>query len=102
MKFGVWTFAGVVLVMALSGCAAPDRVNSTNYSQIRQDVHTQADVEAILGEPDSRLMDMWVYQRLDDRVTVLIDFDARGRVARKQWVDGTTGAWDDTADKPGR
>lgn len=90
----------VAMPLLLSGCATPDKVSSANYSQIRQDVHTQTDVVSILGEPDSKLADMWVYQRPDDHVTVLIDFDSGGRVARKQWVDGTTGAWDDTYDKP--
>src|SRR5215212_7112701 len=85
---------GVALTMP--ACSSPDCVNRANYTQIQQNVHTQADVEAILGEPDSKLADMWIYQRPDDHLTVMIDFDADGRVARKQWVDGVQGAWDDT------
>lgn len=88
------------VVVVQSGCSSPDCVSRANYSQIQQNVHTHADVEAILGEPDSKLADMWIYQRPDDHLTVLIDFDPSGRVTRKQWVDGVQGAWDDTEVKP--
>ena len=96
----IFVFAVPAGALLLSGCTKPDCVNPANFSQIQQNVHTQADVESILGAPDSKLSDMWVYQRPDDHVTVLIDFDAGGRVTRKQWVDGMTGAWDDTNEKP--
>lgn len=93
-------FSALAMGTLACGCAAPDRVTAENYSTIRANSHSAADVEAILGPPDSKLVDMWVYQRPDQHVTVLIDFDGHGRVARKQWVDGKTGAWDDTNDKP--
>ena len=80
----------------LSGCASPDRLVKANYTQIQQNSSTQADVETLIGKPESKLADMWIYQRPDDHLTVLIDFDAQGRVTRKQWVDGIDGAWDDT------
>lgn len=86
----------VGIALSSPGCSSPDCVTRANYTQIQQNVHSHADVEAILGEPDSKLADMWIYQRPDDHLTVMIDFDADGRVTRKQWVDGVQGAWDDT------
>jgi|CXWL01.1.fsa_nt_gi hypothetical protein len=92
--FHVAVAASVLAV--LSGCASPDRLVKANYTQIQQNSSTQADVETLIGKPSSKLADMWIYQRPDDHLTVMIDFDAQGRVTRKQWVDGIDGAWDDT------
>lgn len=98
MKSSKYVFAGLLVGAAavLSGCAAPDRLNRANFTQIQQNASTQTDVESLIGKPDSKLADMWIYQRPDDHLTVMIDFDAQGRVTRKQWVDGIDGAWDDS------
>ena len=103
MKASRYLLTGLTLVAisVLAGCAAPDRLVRANYTQIKQNTSTQADVETLIGKPDSKLADMWIYQRPDDHLTVMIDFDANGRVTRKQWVDGIQGAWDDT-NKPHR
>ena len=98
LLLGVFCFA----ISVLSGCSTPDRLVKANYTQIQQNTSTQADVEALIGKPNSKLADMWIYQRPDDHLTVMIDFDANGRVTRKQWVDGIQGAWDDTKNTPGR
>src|SRR5262245_5030407 len=87
--------AGIGAVV-ISGCATPDRMTQANYSQIQQSVHTQADVETILGPPSNKLGDMWLYERPDQHVSVMIDFDKGGRVSRKQWVGGVEGSWHDT------
>ncbi len=95
----VLTVATTAFTM-ISGCAKPDRLSRVNYTQIQQNASTQADVEALIGKPTSQLSDMWIYQRPDDHLTVMIDFDNGGRVTRKQWIDGVQGAWDDTNQKP--
>lgn len=86
-------------IATLVGCSTPDRLVQANYSQIETNKSMQSDVESLIGKPDSKLADMWIYQRPDDHLTVMIDFDASGRVTRKQWIDGLQGAWDDTNQK---
>jgi len=89
-------------ITALPGCSTPDRMVQANYSQIQQNVHTQTDVEALIGPPSNKLGDMWLYERPDQHVTVMIDFGPDGRVTRKQWVGGLEGAWHDTKEAPKR
>lgn len=89
----------VVVAATFCGCAQPDRVGRENYSQVRTGVHTADDVAAILGEPDSKLADMWIYQRPDRHLNVIIEFDAKGRVARTQWVDALGETWEDSDEK---
>ena len=81
------------------GCASKDRVTYDNYTKIRTTMHTAADVEAILGEPDSKLPDLWIYQRPDAHLTVMVDFDEKGKVSRTQWIDALGETWHDTTDK---
>jgi hypothetical protein len=81
------------------GCAPKDCVTYDNYTKIRATMHTAADVEAILGEPDSKLPDLWIYQRPDAHLTVMIDFDEKGKVSRTQWIDALGETWHDTTDK---
>ncbi len=89
----------VAMGFALWGCAAPDRVVYRNYTQIRTQLHTQDDVEAILGEPDQKLGDRWMYERPDQHLIVFVEFDEKGRVTRTQWVDALSESWDDTDEK---
>jgi len=82
------------------GCAASrDRLVYDNYTQIRSNVHMQADVEAILGEPDQKMADTWIYQRPDKHLVVMVEFDEQGKVSRTQWVDAMGETWHDTSDK---
>ena len=91
---------GTLPAVVFIGCSTPDRMVQANYSQIQQNVHTQADVEALIGPPSNKLGDMWLYERPDQHVTVMIDFDKSGRVTRKQWVGGLEGTWHDTKEVP--
>ena len=102
MKASKYLIVGLALGAAsvLSGCSSPDRLVRANYTQIQQNSSTQADVQTLIGKPNSKLADMWIYQRPDEHLTVMIDFDAGGRVTRKQWVDGVDGAWDDSEVAP--
>lgn len=97
----------VIFAAVLVPCAcrsAPDRLTYDNYSRIAQQGSTPSEVAALLGEPTNRLGQQWMYERPKQHLFVFVDFDDSGRVSRKQWVDATTGSWDDTkngGDSPG-
>jgi len=94
--------AGSVAV-ALFGCAQKhDKLAYDNFAQIRTQVHSRDDVEAILGEPDQRFDDRFMYERPDKHLHVFIEFDANGRVTRTQWIDGLGETWQDTNDRKPR
>ncbi len=89
---------GCFLGFAMAGCAAPDRLVKANYDQIQRSSSTKDDVTRLIGEPDNKLGDTWIYQRPDGHLTVMIDFEAKGTVERKQWIDGLGESWEDTKD----
>lgn len=90
---------GVAIAIGTPGCAPKqDRLAYDNFTQIRTQVHTRDDVEALLGEPDHRLGDRFMYERPDKHLHVFVEFDEQGRVARTQWIDGLGEAWRDTDD----
>ncbi len=93
----------VVLVlggMFVGACAStPDQVMHRNYTQIHENASTRAEVGSLLGSPEHRIGDQWMYTRPEQHLTVIVDFDANGKVIRKQWVDGKTGSWEDSHDK---
>ena len=91
--------AGLCLVAVLlftGACRSPDRLSPDNYSRITQHASTQREVSALIGEPTNRLGERWLYERPQQHLFVFVDFDDQGRVLRKQWVDATTGQWEDT------
>ena len=87
------------VAIGLAGCAQKrDRLAYDNFTQIRTQVHSRDDVEAILGEPDHRLDDRFMYERPDKHLHVFVEFDESGRVTRTQWIDGLGETWHDTDD----
>ena len=93
------TLLGMALAAFATGCQSPpDRLVFDNYTLVRQNASTQADVAALLGEPAHRLGDMWMYERPDRHLVVMIDFNDKGKVDRKQWVDAGEEYWDDSDD----
>lgn len=87
--------------LAAAGCQAPaDRLNHGNFALIQPGFSTQARVQELLGNPDSRWDELWLYQRPDRHLVVQVDFDETGRVARKQWIDALGDTWDDSAEPP--
>ena len=85
--------------MGVLGCAQKqDRLAYDNFTQIKTKVHSREDVEAILGEPDHRLDDRFLYERPDKHLHVFVEFDDKGRVTRTQWIDGMGETWHDTDD----
>lgn len=90
----------VLSAMLVAGCqSTPDAVMHRNYAQIRENASTREEVGSLLGTPEHRIGDTWMYTRPERHLTVIIDFDANGAVIRKQWVDGETENWEDSADR---
>jgi len=87
------------VAMSLSSCAPNrDKLAYDNFTQIKKQVHSRDDVVAILGEPDHRLDDRYMYERPDKHLHVFVEFDEKGRVTRTQWIDGLGETWHDTDD----
>ncbi len=76
------------------GCQ--DKLTHDNFSRIQQRASTQREVELTIGEPDQKIGTRWMWERPDKHLTAMIDYDEQGLVSRKQWIDGTTGTWEDT------
>lgn len=94
----VFLLSGLVALGA-AGCAQNhDRLAYDNFTQIRTQVHSREDVLAILGEPDQRFDDRFMYERPDKHLHVFVEFDDKGRVTRTQWIDGMGETWHDTDD----
>lgn len=87
----------VITASFLSGCAA-DKLVRENFSQIRPQVTNEQEVVKLIGEPDSKLQEYWVYQRPEKHLTAFVEFDDQGKVARTQWVDAMDPAWEDSKD----
>lgn len=82
------TVVGTALVAALlllCGCAS--RLTYERFDLIRVEADSRADVQALLGEPDARFDDEWIYDDRSRRVAAIVYFDAEGRVAGKEWID---------------
>lgn len=98
-RFSIVIASFVFGAVLSTGCASKDRVTYDNYTKIRTSVHTADDVVALLGEPDSKLPELWIYQRPDAHLTVMVDFDEKGNVSRTQWIDAMGETWHDTKEK---
>ena len=101
----MWDFASRRMVLGLvgsvaiglTGCAVKrDKLAYDNFTQIRTQVHTRDDVTAILGEPDQRFGDRFMYERPEKHLHVFVEFDDKGRVSRTQWIDAMEASWEDT------
>jgi len=90
---------GGFVAMSLGSCVQNrDKLAYDNFTQIRTQVHSRDDVIVILGEPDHRLDDRFMYERPDKHLHVFVEFDEKGRVTRTQWIDGLGEIWHDTDD----
>lgn len=84
-----------------SGCASPVELTRSGFDRIRVDATTQAEVQDLIGKPDSELSGLWLYHRPDAHLEVMIDFDDQGLVTRKQWIDGLGNDWHDSEEGVG-
>ena len=98
----VLVLGATVSFFGTAGCAAPDRLAQANYDRIQQHASSHVEVVELIGEPNNKLGDMWLYERPDKHLTVMIDFDKSGKVERKQWIDGLGESWHDTKDAAGQ
>ena len=96
----------VLLVLGCAGLflgacqSAPDRFVHENFTMIRPQHSTQADVVALIGEPSHRLGDLWMYERPEKHLFAKIEFDESGHVVARDWIDGAEGVWEDSEDTP--
>ena len=79
-------------VLLLGGCAS--RFTYERFDLIRPNADSRADVQALLGDPDARFEDEWIYDDRGRRISAIIYFDAEGRVAGKEWIDGRAGTFE--------
>ncbi len=77
-----------------TGCNDP--LQYENFSHIRQNATMQWEVEKLIGDPDQKLDNQWLYERPEKHLTALVDFDSDGTVTRKQWIDADSGVWEDS------
>ena len=93
---------GAVLVVSLVACflggCSQDRLSFENFRQIQTRASTTTDVVRLIGEPDDRLGDQWMFDRPAKHLHVFLDFDEGGRVTRKQWLDAINNIWEDSND----
>lgn len=84
-----------VAVAAVAGCRA--KWTYDEFTMVQQNIHTREDVREIMGEPNEDFAGkQWLYERPKEDLKVLFEFDESGRVVRKQWLDFTSGLWEDT------
>ncbi len=81
----------------MTGC---DQLTREHYNMITVDVDTQFDVDRIIGEPNNKLDNEWLYERVDKHLVVKIEFGDGGVVTRKEWIDAAEGVWDDSEQAP--
>lgn len=93
-------FAAVLFVGVLSGCE--NKLTRQNFEMIQLGSSTKLEVKNTLGE--NKLVrensEQFEWEDEDQSLTVLIDFDERGHVSRKQWIDADSNVWDDTKPDP--
>jgi hypothetical protein len=89
----VHTLALSAAVAALAGC---EKLTRERFEMIRVQMDAKADVEKLIGPADYKLPSQWHYERDDQHLVVRIDFDNKGVVARKQWIDAMHADWKDS------
>lgn len=97
-----WVGALLVASGAFSaGCrAGKDRVEYDNFNRIQPYRSTAMEVERILGPPDHKLGELWIYSRAKGRRMVKIEIGEDGIVQRKEWIDADRGVWEDSDSPP--
>lgn len=88
---------GSICLFSVLAVGCRDLLVYENFNQIRQESSRQAEVERLIGKPTMTLGSEWMYER--EELTVLVSFDESGTVARKQWIDHSTGMWEDSSER---
>ncbi|MEK6676363.1 MAG: hypothetical protein AABZ47_12000 [Planctomycetota bacterium] len=100
MKSGIFKvlFLAVCgIIVVLGGCRS-DKLVHANFTQIRPHVSTETEVAALIGDPDAKLTEEWIYTRPDQHLTAKVHFDLHGRVTRVEWIDALGETWEDSDD----
>lgn len=79
-----WILACGLLVTVFAGC---DKLTRKNFDMITPNVDGKFDVEKMIGEPDDKLDDQWLYERIDKHLNVFVHFNDDDIVIRKEWHD---------------
>ena len=82
----------VTAAALLTGCES--KFNHRNFQMIQIGVDDREDVRHLLGDADSEMDDIWMYDDLDRHYAAQIFFDDDGRVLNKEWMDANTGDWE--------
>jgi outer membrane protein assembly factor BamE (lipoprotein component of BamABCDE complex) len=83
---------GAAAIALLTGCQS--KFTKQRFEMIAVGTDEREDVRNILGAPTSDLDEQWFYDDLDRHYSALIHFDQDGKVAGKEWMDASTGAWE--------
>ncbi len=90
------TFVSLLLTLGVFFLVGCDQLTREHYEMITVNVDKEFDVDKMIGEPDSKISGLWLYEREDKHLVVKIEFDDDGVVTRKEWIDAMGGTWDDS------
>jgi len=72
-------------LMALTGC---DKLTRKHFDMLQVGSSDRMEVEKTIGDDrHPGFDDLWHYERIDKHMNVLIHFDDKGVVSRKEWHD---------------
>ena len=91
-------FVSLIMVLGMFFAVGCDQLTREHYEMITVNVDKEFDVDKMIGEPDSKISGLWLYEREDKHLVVKIEFDNEGVVTRKEWIDAMSGTWDDSKD----
>ncbi|UCE58443.1 MAG: hypothetical protein JSU63_13485 [Phycisphaerales bacterium] len=86
------------VVCVLVGCQ--DKLTHARFSRIQVGYTTPPEVVALIGDPNDKLDNKWIYERPQKSLTVLVDFDDAKHVSRTQWIDAEVAIWEDSSESP--
>ncbi len=83
---------GAALFVA-AGCSE-NLVTRQHYDMIMVGKSNRSEVKLTLGDTYIDRGGFWEYDETDRHLSVVVHFDQRDLVKKKEWVDGKTGEWD--------
>ncbi|MHC5111859.1 MAG: hypothetical protein ACYTHJ_18490 [Planctomycetota bacterium] len=94
----LWALVSSLLLAA--GCSK-DMLVYENFNMIDKNHTSRTEVANLIGEPDSKMGNQWMYERPSKHLCAFIDFNEKGLVCRKQWIDGMNNVWEDSQEAGG-
>jgi|GEM_PF-5811479 len=74
------------VVLLVGGCAS-EKLTYERFSMLKHGMSDKTEAELTLGTPNKKLGDQWIWERIDDGLTVRIEFNPDGTIKSKQWFD---------------